>query len=131
MDMIKTIKKGLQSYKDQLSKLDQSWYITQESVFTHSTTVEKISTARTVEYLQSILDEFDSSNIDEDGIKKLGDYWVRRLIEEKMRVRFDVSPGSQMECEMKIQIATNLMKIFFPFATDSVKAAIKELKIWF
>ena len=130
MDIVKRIKKDLESYKDQLAKLDESWYLTQESVFTHSTTVEKISTARTVEYLQSILDEFYSSNTDEDDIKALGDYWVRRFLDEKMRVRFDVSPGSIMDSQIRIGYATNIMKTFYPFASDGVKAAIKELQIF-
>ena len=131
MDMIKTIKKDLASYKDQLAKLDQSWYLTQESVFTHSTTVEKISTARTVAHLETILGEWKSGKIDEHDIKVLGDYWVRRFLDEKLRVRFDVSPGSTMDSQMRIQYATNLMKTFYPFASDGVKAAIKELEISF
>ena len=128
--MIKRIKKDLESYKDQLAKLDGSWYLTQESVFTHSTTVEKISTARTVEYLEILLKDIREGNINEGEIKKLGDRWVRRFLDEKLRVRLDVSPGNIMDCQMRIEFATNLMKTFYPFASDGVKAAIKELQIF-
>jgi hypothetical protein len=131
MNLIKVVKENLLSYKDQSAKLDGNWYLTSISVFTHQTTVEKISTDRTIKYLQSILDEYGSSTIDAEETGKLGDYWVRQFVAEKLRVRFDVSPGHAMDREMRIQVATNLFKIFYPFASEPVKDAIKELQIWF
>ena len=130
MDMVKTIKNDLVSYKDKLAKLEENWYSTNVSVFIHQTTVEKISTAKTVAYLEILLKDIQEDNISEEETKKLGDRWVRRFLDEKLRVRFDISPGSQMDSQMRIEYATNLMKTFYPFVSDGVKAAIKELQIF-